>query len=95
MIFRLAEKTFFLSACCSPTLCVSVRSFPENGVAMHLRGPFFLYLRCFAVLKRNDRLSCESCFMLTLPFSYQRKLCLFVVFRERLEPLVVVKLSVP
>ena len=69
--------------------------FSRNGVAMHLRGPFFLYLRCFAVLKRNDRLSCESCFMLTLPFSYQRKLCLFVVFRERLEPLVVVKLSVP
>ncbi|EGG51422.1 hypothetical protein HMPREF9442_02704 [Paraprevotella xylaniphila YIT 11841] len=40
-------------------------------------------------------MSCESCFMLTLPFSYQRKLCLFIVFRERQEPLVFGKLSVP
>ena len=60
MIFRLAEKTFFLSACCSAILLTRVENVPEGGTAMRLRGSFFLYLSRFAVLKRNDRLSCES-----------------------------------
>lgn len=83
MIFRLEQKTFFLSARRPDTLLAWVENVPENGVAMRFRGSFLLYLGRFIGLKRIGRLSCESCFMLTFPLLYLRIPCPFVVFCER------------
>ena len=83
MIFRLEQKTFFLSARRPDTLLAWVENIPENGAAMRFRGSFLLYLGRFIGLKRIGRLSCESCFMLTFPLLYLRMPCPFVVFCER------------
>lgn len=83
MIFRLEQKTFFLSARRPDTLLAWVENVPENGVAMRFRGSFLLYLGRFIGLKRIGRLSCESCFVLTFPLLYLRIPCPFVVFCER------------
>ena len=83
MIFRLEQKTFFLSACRPDTLLAWVENVPENGAAMRFRGSFLLYLGRFLGLKRIGRLSCESCFMLTFSLLYLRTPYPFVVFCER------------
>jgi len=80
MIFRWAEKTFFLSACCVADVLPLVGVSLEIKAGMCVRGMFFLYLMWFFRQKMNGRMSPIGCLPCRCTFFWLRLYGLFSDF---------------
>ena len=60
MIFRLAEKTYFFSACRLRAVLMLGRNMPENEAWTSFSGSFLRYLKCFRSQKTDVKMACKS-----------------------------------
>jgi hypothetical protein len=83
MIFRLAEKTHFFSACRLRAVLMLGRNMPENEAWTSFSGSFLRCLKCFRSQKTDVKMACKS----ALRFLALRPFALRLAFRRcRMQP---------